>query len=124
MKDTYMSTFLSNWFDTMDSDTPENVLNLITDDFVMSVQFSTGTGTSAEFVGDKAALEVYLEQREVNVRLHEVVASSTVGNIELVLGRVTRDGVFEASFNATAKIDEATGLCSRLMIARTPGVEF
>ena len=48
----------------MDSQEPERVLALITDDFVMSVQFSKGEGQSAEFVGDRAGLQVYLEQRE------------------------------------------------------------
>ena len=32
--------FLERWFETMDSDTPERVLDHITDDFTMSVQFS------------------------------------------------------------------------------------
>jgi len=56
--------FLEAWFEIMDSDTPERVLDLITDDFVMSFQFSQGEGLSAEFVGDHAGLEAYLEQRE------------------------------------------------------------
>ena len=48
--------FLQAWFEIMDSDRPERVLDRITDDFVMSIQFSTGEGQSAEFVGDRAGL--------------------------------------------------------------------
>ena len=121
-----MSTtpFLERWFEIMDSDEPERVLDLITDDFVMSVQFSQGAGRSAEFVGDRAGLEAYLEQREKSVLVHHVTRGARVGNVELVLGRTTRDGDFEASFNASALIDAASDKCRRLLIGRTPQIEF
>ena len=116
--------FLQAWFEVMDSDTPERVLDRITDDFVMSVQFSKGEGQSAEFVGDRAGLVAYLEQREKSVLVHHVTHSATVDGVELVLGRTTRDGDFEASFNASAMIDASTGRCQRLLIGRTPEVRF
>ena len=116
--------FLERWFEIMDSDEPERVLDLITDDFVMSVQFSKGAGESAEFVGDRTGLEAYLEQREKSVLVHEVSHGARVGDVELVLGRTTRGGRFEASFNASALIDAAAGKCRRLLIGRTPQVEF
>jgi hypothetical protein len=116
--------FLQAWFAIMDSDDPERVLDLITDDFVMSIQFSKGEGQSAEFVGDRAGLEVYLDQREKSVLVHHVTEGARVGAVELVLGRTTRDGEFEASFNASALIDDATDKCRRLLIGRTPEIEF
>jgi hypothetical protein len=116
--------FLERWFEIMDSDQPERVLGLITDDFVMAIQFSKGEGESAEFVGDRAGLEAYLEQREKSVLVHEVTRGASVDGIELVLGRTTRDGAFEASFNASALIDPTTDKCRRLLIGRTPQVEF
>ena len=116
--------FLERWFEIMDSDEPERVLDLITDDFVMSVQFSQGAGQSAEFVGDRAGLEVYLDQREKSVLVHHVTRGARVGDVELVLGRTTRDGAFEASFNASALIDATSDRCHRLLIGRTPEVEF
>lgn len=121
-----MSTtpFLERWFEIMDSDQPERVLDLITDDFVMSVQFSQGAGQSAEFVGDRAGLEAYLEQREKSVLVHHVTHGARVGDVELVLGRTTRDRDFEASFNASALIDVASDTCRRLLIGRTPQIEF
>ena len=121
-----MSTtpFLERWFAIMDSDEPERVLGLISDDFVMSVQFSQGSGQSAEFVGDRSGLEAYLEQREKSVLVHHVTQGSRVGDVELVLGRTTRDGDFEASFNASALLDAAGDKCRRLLIGRTPQIEF
>jgi hypothetical protein len=116
--------FLHNWFAIMDSDQPERVLDLITDDFVMSVQFSKGGGQAAEFVGDRKGLEAYLEQREKSVLVHHLTEAARVGDVELVLGRTTRDGAFEASFNASALLEPATDKCRRLLICRTPEVEF
>ena len=116
--------FLERWFEIMDSDQPERVLGLITDDFVMAIQFSKGEGQSAEFVGDRAGLEAYLEQREKSVLVHHVTQSARDGDVELVLGRTTRDGEFEASFNASALIDATSDRCRRLLIGRTPEVEF
>jgi hypothetical protein len=116
--------FLERWFETMDSDAPERVLDHITDDFSMSVQFSKGGGQSAEFVGDHAGLVGYLEQRERSVLVHHVTHGARVGDVELVLGRTTRDGAFESSFNASALIDAATDRCRRLLICRTPELEF
>jgi len=116
--------FLERWFEIMDSDRPERVLDLITDDFEMSIQFSIGEGRSAEFLGDRAGLEAYLDQREKSVLVHHLTYGATVEGVELVLGRTTRDGAFEASFNAAASIDETTDRCTRLLINRTPEIEF
>jgi len=116
--------FLERWFEIMDSDSPDRVLDLITDDFKMSVQFSKGAGQAAEFVGDRAGLVTYLGQREKSVLVHHVIQGARAGDVELVLGRTTRDGLFEASFNASALVDPTAGRCRRLLICRTPEVEF
>ncbi|WP_040795991.1 hypothetical protein [Nocardia higoensis] len=114
---------LARWFEYMDSDDPDRVLTMITDDFVMSVQFSRGGGASSEFVGDREALVGYLAQREKSTLIHHIDVGATVGAHELVLGRTTRDGEFEASFNASAQLD-ADGQVRRLLIARTPELDF
>ncbi|AXK85173.1 hypothetical protein [Nocardia farcinica] len=114
---------LARWFEYMDSDDPDRVLTMITDDFVMSVQFSRGGGASTEFVGDRAALIGYLAQREKSTLVHHLDAGAVVDGHELVLGRTTRDGAFEASFNASAQVD-ADGRVRRLLIARTPELSF
>ncbi|PZT93353.1 MAG: hypothetical protein DI630_27275 [Gordonia sp. (in: high G+C Gram-positive bacteria)] len=114
---------LARWFEYMDSDDPDRVLTMITDDFTMSVQFSKGGGQSAEFVGDRDGLIAYLAQREQSTLVHHIDSGAVVSDVELVLGRTTRNGDFEASFNATAQLD-AAGRVRRLLIARTPEVAF
>jgi hypothetical protein len=116
--------FLQAWFEIMDSDEPERVLGLITEDFEMSIQFSKGEGQSAEFLGDRTGLEAYLEQREKSELVHHLTHGARVNGVELVLGRTTRDGAFEATFNASALLDGSTGRCRRLLIGRTPKLEF
>lgn len=114
---------LRAWFEIMDSTTPERVLGMITDDFRLSILFSTGD-KAAEFEGDRAALEVYLAQREVSVLTHHLLQGAVVDGTELVLGETRRDGAFEASFNASAQLTEDNGLVRRLLICRSPWVRF
>ncbi len=116
--------FLDAWFEFMDSDRPERVLDLITPDFEMSIQFSTGSGNASEFLGDRAGLVAYLEQREVSVLVHHLTHGARVEDVEMALGKTTRDGKFEAAFNVSAELDPAANKVRRLLIARTPEIEF
>lgn len=123
MSETNQTPVLIQWFEYMDSDDPGRVLTMISKDFVMSVQFSKGDGQSAEFVGDRDGLVAYLAQREKSVLIHHIDAGAFVDGVELSLGRTTRGGDFEASFNATAQLD-SEGKVRRLLIARTPELSF
>ncbi|GAA5055108.1 hypothetical protein [Nocardia callitridis] len=114
---------LARWFDYMDSDDPDRVLGMISDDFVMSVQFSQGAGRCAEFVGDRDGLIGYLAQREKSTLVHHIDVGAVAAEHELVLGRTTRAGEFEASFNASAQLNVDSKV-RRLLIARTPEVAF
>jgi hypothetical protein len=121
---TSATPLLHDWFEIMDSSTPERVLDMITDDFQLSILFSKGADQAAEFKGDRAGLVVYLEQREVSVLTHHVLQGARVEDHELVLGETRRDGAFEASFNASAQLDPDSGKVRRLLICRTPQVRF
>jgi hypothetical protein len=115
---------LQKWFAEMDGDSPERVLDYITEDFQISVVFSTGQqGTVTDFSGDRQALVGYLEQREVNTRTHHILSASVAGHDELALGEVRRSGVYEASFVAAARVG-SDGRASRLLIGRAPGTSF
>ncbi|HVQ95374.1 MAG TPA: hypothetical protein VMU51_30375 [Mycobacteriales bacterium] len=115
--------FLSRWFAIMDSDSPSDVLDLISDDFRISIVFSTGAGGAQDFSGDRAALVGYLEQRERGTRTHHLLSAAAVGSDEIYLGEVRRGGVFEASFVAAGRIGPS-GRLDRLLIGRAPGVHF
>lgn len=118
------AVMLEKWFATMDSDTPERVLDFICDDFQISVVFSGGPGGPiSDFSGDRAALVAYLEQRLKDVRSHYVLSGVRVGDEELVLGEVKQGAEWEASFVAAAKVAD-DGRVSRLLIGRSPGTRF
>ncbi|GAA1054917.1 hypothetical protein [Dietzia natronolimnaea] len=119
---TTSTPLLHAWFEIMDSDDPDRVLDHITDDFQLSILFSAGE-SAAEFDGDRAGLEVYLAQREKSVLTHHILSGTRVGDTELCLGETRRDGEFEASFNASAQLT-AEDTVRRLLICRTPRVRF
>ncbi|GGG26135.1 hypothetical protein GCM10007304_44960 [Rhodococcoides trifolii] len=114
---------LETWFAYMDSADPDRVLGMISDDFEISILFSKGQGDSAEFVGDREGLVRYLAQREKSTLVHHIEAGACVNGTELVLGKTTRGGEFEASFNASAQLD-AEGKVRRMLMARSPEISF
>ncbi|MGW6400622.1 hypothetical protein [Streptomyces sp. NPDC055134] len=115
--------FLTAWFEILDTDTPDRILDLISDDFTLSILFSTGDGNATDFAGDRAALVGYLEQRERGTRTHHRLSATTLGQDELFLGEVRRDGVPEASFVAAGRVD-AGGRLQRLLIGRSTQIRF
>ncbi|MFH8572970.1 hypothetical protein [Streptomyces sp. NPDC017993] len=117
--------FLTAWFDILDGDEPASILNLISDDFSLSILFSTGDGDGAatDFAGGRDALVGYLDQREKGTRTHHRLSAATVGQDEFFLGEVRRAGVPEASFVATGRVNEK-GRLQRLLIGRSSGIRF
>jgi hypothetical protein len=113
---------LTRWFATIDSDTPDAILDLIAPDFRFSIVFSAGDGTATDFAGDRAAMEGYLAQREKGVLTHHILSASSVGDDELVLGQARRSGAFESTFVAAARLD-AGGRVRSLMIGRSPALD-
>lgn len=121
---TTTASALVRWFATMDSDAPDEVLGLLAEDFSFAVVFSTGDdATARDFNGGRSAMVDYLVQREKGTRVHRLLATSTVGETEFVLGEVIRLGEWEASFIASALLD-SQGLLRRLIIGRSPRVAF
>lgn len=113
---------LTKWFATIDSERPEDILDLIAPDFRFSIVFGTGGAKARDFNGGREALEGYLVQREKGVLTHHVLSASTVGSDELVLGQARRAGTFESSFVACARLDDA-GKVATLMIGRSPELD-
>ena len=114
---------LVRWFGIMDSETPDDILGLMTEDFQFSVVFSTGGTTATDFAGGRHAMEGYLAQRERGTRVHRLLATGSAGDTEFALGEVVRLGEWEASFVASALL-AADGRLRRLIIGRSPGVTF
>ena len=121
--DTTTAPALVRWFEIMDSEAPEDILGLLTDDFQFSVVFATGNANASDFSGGRAAMEGYLAQRERGTRVHRLLAASATGDTEFALGEVIRHSEWEASFVASALL-AGDGRLRRLIIGRSPGVAF
>ncbi|MFH8737017.1 hypothetical protein [Streptomyces sp. NPDC017964] len=121
--DTASAPFLTAWFEILDTDEPNRILDLISDDFTLSILFSTGDGKASDFAGDRAALVGYLEQRERGTRTHHRLSATTLGQDELFLGEVRRAGVPEAAFVAAGRVDDG-GRLQRLLIGRSSEIRF
>ncbi|QFU91077.1 hypothetical protein [Amycolatopsis sp. YIM 10] len=117
------ATTLIRWFATIDSDRPEDVLELISPGFRFSIVFGTGGGAATDFAGGREAMEGYLLQREKGVLTHHVLTSSAHGRDELVLGQARRAGEFESTFVAAARLDD-DGRVESLMIGRSPELDI
>lgn len=117
-------TFLNAWYEILDSNDDSRALDLVTDDFEFSILYSGGPGVFTEFSGGRTTLEEFLKGRPKSERLHDVFAYQRMGNFETAFGRSTQGGSFEASFNATAQLDPVSNKARRLLICRTPAVEF
>ena len=113
---------LTRWFGVMDSDRPEDILDMIAPGFRFSIVFSTGGGGATDFAGGREAMEGYLAQREKGVLTHHVLSSARTGSDELVLGQARRSGAFESTFVAAARLD-ADGRVASLMIGRSPALD-
>jgi hypothetical protein len=113
------SDVLTRWFAVMDSDRPEDILDMIAPGFRFSIVFGTGGGEARDFAGGREAMEGYLAQREKGVLTHHVLSCATVGVDELVLGQARRAGVVESTFVAAARLD-LDGKVTSLMIGRSP----
>jgi hypothetical protein len=115
--------FLTAWFELLDGDEPDRILDLISDDFSLSILFSTGDGNAVDFAGGRDALVGYLAQREKGTRTHHLLAATTLGEDELFLGEVRRGGVPEASFVAAGRVNDE-GRLQRLLIGRSSQIRF
>ncbi|WP_034213560.1 hypothetical protein [Actinoplanes subtropicus] len=114
---------LVRWFEIMDSEAPDGILDRLAEDFQFAIVFSMGDAGSSDFAGGRAAMEGYLAQRERGTRAHRLLAVSAAGDTEFALGEVIRLGQWEASFVASALLD-GQGRVRRLIIGRAPGVAF
>ncbi|WP_405718456.1 hypothetical protein OG607_03190 [Streptomyces sp. NBC_01537] len=120
---TTSAPFLTTWFQILDSDDADRILDLISDDFSFSILFSTDGSAAVDFHGGRAEMEGYLAQREQGVRTHHLLTAAAVGPDELFLGEVRRAGEPEAAFVASARLNES-GKVRRLLIGRSPAVQF
>ena len=117
------SEVLTRWFAVMDSDRPEDILDMIAPGFRFSIVFGTGGGEARDFAGGREAMEGYLAQREKGTLTHHPLVVSSTGPAEFYLGEVRRAGEVVANYVAAGEVGPS-GRLRRLIIGRSPAVRF
>jgi hypothetical protein len=115
--------FFRRYFELLDGPTPQRAVDMLSDDFRFSIVFSRGPDDVTDFSGAHADFQGYMEQRAAGAFTHHVLAESTVGDIEFVLGEVRRGDEVLATFVCAGRLDES-GRMFRYITGRSPGVTF
>jgi hypothetical protein len=110
------ATFLPTYLATLDT-TPMDILPMLAPGFSFSILWDDEQGAK-EFSGGLDEFHGYLAQREPEGYAHHVVGGTRTGDLEVVLGKTTRDGELVATFTMAAQVD-AEGRAERLFAART-----
>ena len=117
------TSFWRRYFAQLDGPEPERAVDMLAPDFRFSILFSQGLGDADDFSGGHAEFKEYMDQRAAGTFTHHVIAESSAGDVEFVLGETRRGGEVLATFMATARLD-ATGRMCRYFTGRSPGVAF
>jgi hypothetical protein len=119
-----MAGFLRRFYEIVDGNDAERVLELLSDDLRFSILFSTQPGGDArDFAGGYAEFEGYMRQRGAPTWTHHVLAESSEDGVELAFGETRQDDRVVATWVAAATLD-AAGRLSRYIVGRSPAVMF
>jgi hypothetical protein len=115
--------FLRRFYEIVDGPDAERVLEVLSEELRFSILFSTESGQARDFAGGRAEFDAYMAQRGAPAWTHHVVAESTDGRVELVLGETHQGGAVVATFVAAAVLDDE-GRMARYIVGRSPAVVF
>jgi ketosteroid isomerase-like protein len=118
-----MSGVLRRFYALIDGPDAAQYVQLLAEDLRFSILFSTGPDAATDFAGGRAEFDAYMAQRGTPAWTHHVVAESTDGPVETVLGQTRQDGRPVATFVAAVRID-ADGRIDRYIVGRSPAVMF
>jgi hypothetical protein len=117
------TSFWQRYFEQLDGPEPERAVDMLTDDLRFTILFSHGPGEARDFSGGHREFKGYMDQRAAGTFTHHVIAESSAGDVEFVLGETRRGEELLATFVAAARLDEAGQIC-RYITGRSPGVAF
>jgi hypothetical protein len=112
---------LRRFYEVLDGPEPERTLDMLAADLRFSILFATGRGDAQDFSGGLPEYDGYMAQRGAPTWTHHVLAETTDGALEVVLGETRQDGSRLATFVAAARLD-ADGRIDRYLVGRSPEV--
>lgn len=119
------STFFTRYFDALDGDDPLSALELVADDAEVALLFATDLDHPAgHFIGGREELRRFTSAGDMRGWAHYILASATVGNVELALGETrTSGGEVLGTFVTACEVD-GEGRMKRYLVGRSPGIRF
>jgi hypothetical protein len=117
--------FFERYFAALDGPDPYSALELVSDDLEFVILFATGTDSRCgQFVGGVEELRAFTAAGDTRGWSHHLLASSRLGDVELVLGETrTDDGEMLGTFLCAAELD-GEGRMRRYLVGRSPAVRF
>jgi hypothetical protein len=114
---------LARYFAALDGPDPMSALELVSDELRFAALFSTDASSdNRQFLGGRAELAAYIEQRGDPGWRHHIVGAALDGDVELAWGETRYpDGSLAATFVVAARLD-ADGRLERLIAGRTPAI--
>jgi hypothetical protein len=113
----------ARYFAALDGPDPMSALELVSDELRFAALFSTDASSdNRQFLGGRAELAAYIEQRGDPGWRHHIVGAALDGDVELAWGETRYpDGSLAATFVVAARLD-ADGRLERLIAGRTPAI--
>jgi SnoaL-like domain len=118
-------SFFERYFAALDGPDPASALELVSDDLRFAALFSTdASGHNRQFLGGRAELAAYIEQRGDPGWRHHILGAAVDGDTELAWGETRYpNGSLAATFVGAARLD-ADGRLLRYITGRTPAIRF
>jgi hypothetical protein len=116
---------IERYFAALDGPDPISALECVSDRVRFAALLSTdASGDNRQFLGGRAELAAYIEQRGDPGWRHHVLGAGVDGACELAWGETRyADGRLAATFAIAARVD-ADGLVDRLICGRTPAIRL
>jgi hypothetical protein len=117
--------FFTRFFAALDGPEPLSSMEMVAADAEFAILFATEPGRrSGHFTGGPEELRSFTEAGDMEGWAHYVIAGSTVGNKEVVLGETrTDDGEVLGTFVCAVELDDE-GLMKRYIVGRSPQIRF
>jgi len=117
--------FFARYFAALDGEQPLSAMEMVDEDAEFAILWAPDEERrSDQFLGGRAELTRFTEAGDTSGWGHHILASTRIGDVELVLGETRTDaGEFIGTFVTAAKLD-AEGKMVRYLVGRSPAIRF
>jgi hypothetical protein len=117
--------FFERYFAALDGPDPRQAFEMVSDDLEFAILYAPASDArSRQFVGGVDELRAFTKAGDMEGWAHHILASSRIGDVELVLGETrTDDGEVLGTFVCAAQLD-GDGRMRRYIVGRSRALRF